>query len=145
MWGIIKDGGWFWHFVLRIAWLEADAFELGVLSYASAMSSTLSHLSPAFSPSPSQALLLFICPLILVFFFFALCPLVIFINHFHHATLQLKSLNCLQNEPNVSTSSSSLKFKPAFKPHLLLTSYYSNFTVCSLDFLQSTSTLSCLI
>lgn len=78
-------------------------------------------------------------------FFFALCPLVIFINHFHHATLQLKSLHCLQNDPNVSTLSSSLKFKPAFKPHLLLTSYYSHFTICSLDFLQSTSTLSCLI
>lgn len=57
-------------------------------------------------------------------FVFNLCPPVIFINRFHHATLLLKDLHCLQDEPDVSTLNSSINCQPAFKPHLLLTSFY---------------------
>lgn len=58
---------------------------------------------------------------------FVLCPLVIFINHFHYANLLLKILPCLQDQPNVSILNSSLKFQPAFQPYLLLMSFYSYF------------------
>lgn len=116
--------------------MHFDSVFFSYLSYAPAVCpSPLCPLSfiPFFSISPSQypltSLSSFLSSVLLSLwvFVFNLCPPVIFINRFHHATLLLKNLHCLQDEPDVSTLNSSINCQPAFKAHLLLTSFYPHF------------------